>query len=277
MNLQAEIGRIEHLLDGGELDEALRACDQLVRRFPDNPAALVCRAEVCRFLDLPQESALSAAHALQHLKRTHGTGEDLRLRALFSLAWAEWQQWRFDAAERHLRELLAADDRDASAWDLLAAVLEHQGRAAEAAEAAKRAEELDPESFPVPLELDPQTVDDAIQAALVHLPRKLRKLAREVPIVVQDFPTREMAASPAAGEPPLPPDILGLYVGQSRLERSFLDTLPSPGTIFVFKRNLERYCGDLEALQEELEVTLHHELAHYLGFEERHMGDLGLE
>lgn len=277
MTPKAEIDHIERLVEEGEDDRALQASESLLRRFPDLPAALVCRAEVCHALDLPRPAAEAAGAALERLDAAHPEDRELRVRTLYVLAWAQWQAWEFEAAERNLRELLALTDDHAAAWDLLAHLLEQTGRSSEAADAARWAERLDPELFPAPVTFGAEQVEEAIRTALAQLPEDLRTLADEVPILVQDFPTREMAVPPSSEEPPLPPDILGLYVGESRLERSYLNPLPAPGTIFLFKRNLERFCADRESLAEEIAITLHHELAHCWGFEERHMGELGLE
>jgi predicted Zn-dependent protease with MMP-like domain len=277
MTPKREIDRIERLVEEGEGERALQASESLVRRFPDLPAALVCRAEVCHALDLPRPGAEAAGAALDRLDAAHREDRELRLRALHVLAWAQWQCWEFEAAEQNLRELLSLAGDHAAGWDLLAHLLEQTGRSSEAAAAARRAEQLDPELFPVPVTFGTEQVEEAIRTALAQLPEDLRALADEIPIVVQDFPTREMAMPPSPEEPPLPPDILGLFVGESRLERSYLNPLSAPGTIFLFKRNLERFCADRESLAEEITVTLHHELAHCWGFEERHMGELGLE
>lgn len=277
MTPKAEIDRIERLVEEGEGERALQASESLVRRFPDLPDALVCRAEVCQALDLPRPGAEAARAALERLDAARPEDRELRARALQVLAWAHWQWWEFEAAERNLGELLSLAGDHAAAWDLLAHLLEQMGRSSEAADAARRAEQLDPELFPVPVTFDAEQMEEAIRTALAQLPEELRALADEIPIVVQEFPTREMAAPPSPAEPPLPPDILGLYVGESRLERSYLNPLPAPGTIFLFKRNLERFCADRESLAEEIAVTLHHELAHCWGFEEGDMGGLGLE
>ena len=50
-----------------------------------------------------------------------------------------------------------------------------------------------------------------------------------------------------------------------------------PNTIYLFQRNLERAAKNRDDLIEQIRITLYHELAHYLGFEEEDMGDLGLE
>ena len=47
--------------------------------------------------------------------------------------------------------------------------------------------------------------------------------------------------------------------------------------MFLFQKNLESISPDRESLVEEIRITLWHELAHYLGFEEEAMPGLDLE
>ena len=50
-----------------------------------------------------------------------------------------------------------------------------------------------------------------------------------------------------------------------------------PPRILLFQRNLERYARDEAELRREIARTLHHELAHYLGFGEEDMAELDLD
>ena len=49
-----------------------------------------------------------------------------------------------------------------------------------------------------------------------------------------------------------------------------------PPRIHLFQRNLERFAVDREELQEEIAVTLYHELGHYLGLDEEELEELDL-
>ena len=203
------------------------------------------------------------------------TPRETVLSASLLLAQCDWRMWQFEAAEARLVSILG-ESEDAFAWSLLARIYEQLGQFRKARDADRRAVEADPE-FPQPLELSETELEVALNQARASLPPPLRKLMDQVPLVVQDYPTAEMAAPLASDELPLPPDTLGLFVGHSRLERSSFQMLEDPGSIFIFKRNLERACDDPEDLIEEIVVTLEHEFAHYLGFEEGDMPGLGLE
>ena len=78
--------------------------------------------------------------------------------------------------------------------------------------------------------------------------------------------------------PPLDPELLGLFVGTA-LDRALVRRRASRRRprILLFKRNLERFARDEAELTDEIARTLHHELAHYLGFAEEDMVDLDLD
>jgi predicted Zn-dependent protease with MMP-like domain len=90
---------------------------------------------------------------------------------------------------------------------------------------------------------------------------------------VDELPRREVLT---AEDPPLPPDLLGLFVGRSLLERSHLDLPGVPEAIYLFRRNLLRFCTNREELAREVRTTVQHEVGHLLGLDEDDLGDLGL-
>ena len=77
----------------------------------------------------------------------------------------------------------------------------------------------------------------------------------------------------------LPPDypLLGIYQGAPLTERS--STFPPlyPDTILIFQRPLEEMCKTLEELEMQIEITVVHEIAHYIGLSEDRLKELGYE
>lgn len=277
MDVQKECDEIVELLEQDDLEEALNRARAVCRQHPEDPRALYVLASSWRAAGDPVRCREVSARALASVDSSHPDLPFLREPFQVLLGWSAWQNWDFPEAERLLRQALDAHPEDAEAWDLLSAVLEHSGRREEAEQACAMAAELDPESFPVPPSLSDEQIGQAVERALDELPEVVYQVVRDIPIVIQDFPTREMASPVGDDETPLGPDTLGLFVGTSRLEQSYLSALDRPGTIFLFKRNLERMCPDQATLEEEVNLTIHHELAHFAGFEEDQMPGLGLE
>ena len=75
-----------------------------------------------------------------------------------------------------------------------------------------------------------------------------------------------------------PPDepLLGLYEGAALAEHSFFAPPPlHPDTIFIFQEPLEEMCESLAELEREIEITVVHEVAHFLGISEERLEELG--
>jgi len=79
---------------------------------------------------------------------------------------------------------------------------------------------------------------------------------------------REMAIPP--GECPL-----GLFQGVPMIERSVTVPPLYPDMIYLFQEPLEEMCETREELEEEIEVTVVHEVAHYIGMTEERLEELG--
>ena len=193
------------------------------------------------------------------------------------LAAAAHYEWDFVSARDQLDMLLAQEPDFAEAWYLLAQVSEMQGDDVMARRGYTRAHDLDPERFGMPRRVDDDVIQTAIEQARAELPDKFRELLDELALTVRPTPDRELARNENPDGAPIPPDVLGLFVGSSQLETSVFDVGSQPGLIFLFQKNLERVCPDEHTLAQEIHVTLWHELAHYLGFEEEDMPELGLE
>jgi predicted Zn-dependent protease with MMP-like domain len=112
--------------------------------------------------------------------------------------------------------------------------------------------------------------DQLVERALDGLPPELSELLDNVAIVVEDWPDRETQLSSDG-----PDDTLyGLYEGVPLTERgdSYYGVLPD--RITIFRGPLER---DFRAdeLEEQVRITVVHEIAHYFGFGEDRLEELG--
>jgi predicted Zn-dependent protease with MMP-like domain len=107
------------------------------------------------------------------------------------------------------------------------------------------------------------TFDDQVRAALDEIPPELAAALRNVAVVVED-------------ENPEDPDLFGLYHGVPLPERSDIAGL-LPDKISVYRIPLEESFPDPEDLREEIRITVLHELAHYFGFDEDRIAELGYE
>lgn len=257
-------------LDDGDLETALELAESLVADHPESGNAALGLAAA-------QYEAGSIRATLEAAERAGDLGvEDDTLRRWY-VAAAHHYLWDFDAARAILTDLTREDPDFAEAWYLLAQVSEIEGDEVGARRGYEQAFMIEPDRFPRPHRVDEGAMRDAVQAARDDLPPRFQEILDELAVVIEALPSRELARAESEEDDPIPPDVLGLFVGTNQLEQSVFDPVRYPGVIFLFQRNLERVCSEPEVLIEEIRTTLWHELAHYLGFEEDQMADLGLE
>ena len=123
------------------------------------------------------------------------------------------------------------------------------------------------------MRLKPQEFDRAVRRAYERIPAEIRERMDNVVLTVKKRPTQEMLEE--MGYPPDEP-LLGLYWGSSLPERSFFSPPPvHPDTIYIFQEPLEEMCETIEQLEWEIEITVVHEIAHFLGMDEKRLEELG--
>jgi len=96
--------------------------------------------------------------------------------------------------------------------------------------------------------------DEHVRKALDSLPPHLAKALDNVAVVVETQNREE-------------PDLYGLFDWPEYM----------PAKISIYRKPLEEDFPDAAELEEQIRITVLHELAHYFGFEEDGIADLGLE
>ena len=106
--------------------------------------------------------------------------------------------------------------------------------------------------------------EDHVRRALDSLPPELREAMSNVEIVVEDENAED-------------PDLFGLYLGIPLVDRgaeSYAGALPDK--IAIYRIPLEEEFGDDPAvLEEEIRITVLHEVAHHFGIDEERLAELG--
>jgi predicted Zn-dependent protease with MMP-like domain len=97
--------------------------------------------------------------------------------------------------------------------------------------------------------------DEHVRRALDGLPRKFARALENVAVVIED----ENAAEP---------DLYGLFEGGGEY---------MPDKVTIYRLPLEGDFPDPEELEQEIRVTVLHELGHYFGLDEGRLGELGYE
>ena len=121
-----------------------------------------------------------------------------------------------------------------------------------------------------------QEFEDVVGDALDRIPADLAEAMDNVVVLVQDEPDPEMLTSEDYDEAGLP-TLLGLYDGVPLTERDEGWSMVLPDRILIFRGPLERWCTSREELEEEITVTVIHEVAHHFGIPDERLHELGWE
>jgi predicted Zn-dependent protease with MMP-like domain len=124
------------------------------------------------------------------------------------------------------------------------------------------------------MKLSRKDFDRAVQRSIRRIPHEIRQHLDNVLISVQENPSPDLLET--MGLPPGEP-LLGLYQGASLMERSMIYPPLFPDTILIFQRPLEEICQTIEELEEQIEITVVHEVAHFIGIDEERLIELGYE
>ncbi len=110
-----------------------------------------------------------------------------------------------------------------------------------------------------------------VDRAIAAIPDPYRQALREVAIVIEDAPSVEQLR-----ENDLEPwdSMYGLYEGVPRTDYA-ADWATSPNRITLFRLPLEEDFEDPPELEEEVRMTVLHELAHHLGIDDDRLDELG--
>lgn len=110
-----------------------------------------------------------------------------------------------------------------------------------------------------------------VQRVSDTLPAQIQNLLENVAIVVQDEPTSDQRSELASASC----EIFGLYQGVPRIERGGGGML-LPDRITLFAGPLTRYSRSQIELEQQIRITLLHEIGHHLGFDEVGLERIGL-
>jgi predicted Zn-dependent protease with MMP-like domain/Tfp pilus assembly protein PilF len=196
--------------------------------------------------------------------------DDAEFRA--RLSEAMFRAGRFEDAAREARTAVAADAGLPHAHWALGLALEYTAGPDEADKAYAAAVKLAPEDFLPPVRVERSRFEEHLQRTMDALPERFREHLDAIAVTVEELPSEEILR---AEQPPLDPELLGLFVGTPRTEDSVFGAGDLPARILLFQRNLERYALDEDELLDEIAVTLRHELGHYLGLDEEEIEEAG--
>jgi len=106
-----------------------------------------------------------------------------------------------------------------------------------------------------------------------ELPEDVQHLIQNVAIVVEEEPLAEHFDDTDFEQGD---ELFGLYQGIPLTDRGSSYSLVTPDRIVIFAGPLERACSTRCEFEEQIRITVLHELGHHLGFDEDGLDVLGL-
>ncbi len=113
------------------------------------------------------------------------------------------------------------------------------------------------------MDLDRAAFDKLVDEALDGIPDEIAALISNVVVLVED-------EAPADD-----PELLGLYDGVALTEREANYAAQLPDRIFLYRGPLLAMCDSAEQLEEEVRITVVHEVAHHFGIDDERLHELG--
>jgi predicted Zn-dependent protease with MMP-like domain len=122
------------------------------------------------------------------------------------------------------------------------------------------------------MKLNREQFEKAVERALTRLPEEIRACMDNLAIIVEDRPGEDLLDQMGMGPEE---SLFGLYTGIPLPERSATEPPLYPDEILIFRDPLEAFCHSIEELEEEIEITVAHEVGHFLGIGEERLAELG--
>lgn len=118
-----------------------------------------------------------------------------------------------------------------------------------------------------------QRVYQAVSRAIAGLPPDVQAFLDNVAIIIEEEPSLAHREDAELGPDD---DLFGLYQGIPRTERSSAYSMVTPDRITIFAGPLERACSSRIEFEEQIRITVLHEVGHHLGYDEAGLETLGL-
>jgi predicted Zn-dependent protease with MMP-like domain len=222
--------------------------------------------------EIEAQIAEDPAAAMAALERLGDVADSLEGRYL--RATATWATTGAEAAEVLLKGLIVEDPGFADAHYALAGVYEdledHESMVRHFL-AVLALDAADDQARELVGEAEEEQIVAAAEGALDALPEELKQRLGNVAVVVETRPHWDVVGDG------FDPRALGMFEGPDDFGQRILELAPMTSRIVLFTANLVASFADPEDLEEEVRVTVLHEVGHYFGLDEDGVAALGLE
>ena len=120
--------------------------------------------------------------------------------------------------------------------------------------------------------------DELLERVLAEMPPMIHELIEQVPLHVEDYPSRRVMESTGVE---YPEQLCGLYTGIPLTERSVMQSGTLPDVVTIYREGILAAAADrngrirTKPLLRQIRITILHELAHHHGLDEDDLRKLG--
>lgn len=114
--------------------------------------------------------------------------------------------------------------------------------------------------------------DQLITDAMNEMPQGLKNRLSNVSVVVEDRPTSAVLEKLGTMKNRT---LLGLFQGIPLTKKSVWQPAVMPEKITIFRKNIENLCRSDEEIKQKIKEVVRHEVAHFVGFTENEIRELG--
>jgi len=119
--------------------------------------------------------------------------------------------------------------------------------------------------------MDRERFEQLVIKAIESLPDEFLELLDNVDVVVEDYPTAEQLEIEEVEDETL---LLGLYEGIPQTMRSSFYGMVVPDKITIFQKAIEAMASSDDEIEEQINKTIRHEIAHHLGSSEETLREI---
>jgi predicted Zn-dependent protease with MMP-like domain len=222
------------------------------------------------YFALDEHDLAKAKDVLADAERLDAHGAEV----LYAKAQVAWIDEDADEARRIYGEIVSKDPEAADAWHALGMLADEAGDEEAMVRAFLEVHRLDSAAdaleSPVTPELE-ALITKVAREVLDNIPEPFASRLGNVPVVLEARPSLALVKEG------FDPRALGLFEGNDDEAQRAIDVAATPTRVVLYTANLVDAFQDEEELQEEVEVTILHELGHFFGLEEDELESLGLE
>lgn len=113
--------------------------------------------------------------------------------------------------------------------------------------------------------MEKEKFEQLVVKAIEKLPEEFLELLDNVDVCVEDYPTHKQFTQEDTDSDTL---LLGLYEGVPQTNRGSYYGMVVPDKITIFQKNIESVTSSDNEIEEQIQQTVRHEIAHHFGSSE---------